>query len=57
MVEGMVEGMSKYSLDFYFGENYVYGKHNRVIFPSGVMRVEGILLLAHSDVFGPMSVP
>jgi hypothetical protein len=28
--KGMVEGMSNLSLDFYFCENYVYGKQNRV---------------------------
>jgi hypothetical protein len=49
----MVEGMSNCSLDFYFYEHYVYGKHNRVRFPSDSMREEGILQLVHSDVFGP----
>jgi hypothetical protein len=53
----MVEGMSKYSLDFYFCEHCVYGKHNRVRFPSGASRKEIILQLFHSDVFGPVSVP
>ena len=33
------------------------GKHNRVRFPSGATRAEGILQLVHSDVFGPVSVP
>jgi hypothetical protein len=41
--EGMVEGMSKFSLDFDFCEHCVYGKHNRVGFPSRVMREKGIL--------------
>jgi transposase InsO family protein len=55
--KGMVEGMSKFSLDFYFYEHCLYGKHNRVRFPSGATKVEGILQLVHSDVFGPVSVP
>jgi hypothetical protein len=55
--KGMVEGMSNCSLDFDFYEHCVYGKHNRVRFPSGAMRAEGILQLVHSDVFGPMLVP
>jgi hypothetical protein len=54
--KGMVEGMSNFSLDFDFSEHCVYGKQNRVRFPSGAMREEGILQLVHSDVFGPMSV-
>jgi hypothetical protein len=49
--KGMVEGMSKYSLDFDFCEHFVYGKHNRVIFPFGATRAEGILQLVHSNVF------
>jgi hypothetical protein len=53
----MVEGMSNCSLDFDFCENCLYGKQNRVRFPSGATRAEGILQLVHSDVFGPMSVP
>jgi hypothetical protein len=55
--KGMVEGMSNYSLYFDFCKNCLYGKKNRVRFPSGETRVEGILQLVHSDVFGPMSVP
>jgi hypothetical protein len=55
--KGMVEGMSKFSLDFDFFEHCVYGKNNRVRFPSVATRGEGILHLVHSDVFGPMSVP
>jgi hypothetical protein len=39
----MVEGMSKFSLDFYFYEHCVYGKKNQVRFPFGAMREEGIL--------------
>jgi hypothetical protein len=55
--KGMVDGMSKCSLDFDFYEHCVYGKKNRVRFPSGVMRAEGILQLVHNDVFGSVSVP
>jgi hypothetical protein len=55
--KGMVEGMSNCSLDFYFCEHCLYGKQNRVRFPSGAMRAEGILQLVHSDVFGSVSVP
>jgi hypothetical protein len=53
----MVEGMSKFSLDFDFCEHCVYGKQNRVRLPSGAMRAEGILQLVHNDVFGLVSVP
>ena len=53
----MVEGMSNCSLDFDFCEHYLYGKQNRVRYPSGATRAEGILQLVHSDVFGPVSVP
>ena len=49
--------MSNCSLDFDFCEHCVYGKQNRVRFPSGATRVEGILQLVHSDVFGPVLVP
>ena len=52
----MVEGMSNRSLDFDFCENCVYGKQNRVRFPSGSKRVKQILKLVHSDVFGPVKV-
>jgi transposase InsO family protein len=55
--KGMVEGMSNFSLDFDFCEHCLYGKQNRVRFPSGATRVEGILQLVHSDVFGLVSVP
>ena len=54
---GMVEGMSNFSLDFYFCECFVYGKQNRVSFPSGAKRENKILDLVHSVVFGPVSVP
>jgi transposase InsO family protein len=55
--KGMVEGMSNCSLDFDFCEHCVYGKKNRVRFPYGATRAEGILQLVHNDVFGPVSVP
>ena len=41
--KGMVEGMSKCSLDFDFCEHSLYGKQNQVRFPSGATRTEGIL--------------
>ena len=53
----MVEGMSNCSLDFNFCEHCVYGKKNRVTFPSGAKRAKEILELVHSEVFGPVSVP
>jgi hypothetical protein len=49
--------MSNFSLDFDFCEHFIYGKKNRVRFPSGATRVEGILHFLHSDVFGLVSVP
>eukprot|EP00253_Pinus_taeda_P007441 PITA_07441 len=55
--KGMVASMSNSSLDFDFCENCVYGKQNRVSFPSSDKRVKQILGLVHSDVFGPMKVP
>jgi hypothetical protein len=55
--KGMVEGMSNCSLDFDFCEHCLYGKQNRVRFPYGAMREEGILQLVQSDVFGPVSIP
>jgi hypothetical protein len=55
--KGMVEGMSNCTLDFYFYEHCIYGKQNRVRFPSGATRAKGILYLIHSDVFGPVPVP
>jgi hypothetical protein len=56
-VKGMVGGMSNCTLDFDFCEHCIYGKHNRVRFPSGATRAKGILELIHSDVFGPIPVP
>jgi hypothetical protein len=55
--KGMVEGMSNCTLDFDFCEHCIYGKYNRVRFPSGAKREKGILELIHSDVFGPVPVP
>jgi hypothetical protein len=55
--KGMVESICKYSLDFDLCEDCVYGKQNRVIFPSSATRAEGILQLVQSDGFGPVSVP
>ena len=54
---GMVEGMSNFSLDFDFCEHSVYGKLHRVSFPSGAKRAYKILELVHSDVFVLVSVP
>lgn len=51
------KGMNNSSLDFDFCENCVYGKQNRVSFPSGGKRTKQILELVHSDVFGPVKVP
>jgi hypothetical protein len=55
--KGMVEGMSNCTLDFDFYEHCIYGKQNRVRFPSGAIREKGILELIHSDVFGLVHVP
>ena len=49
--------MSIFSLDFDFCEHYLYGKQNRVSFPSGAKRVNKILELVHSDVYRPVPVP
>jgi hypothetical protein len=54
---GIIEGISNFSLDFDLCEHCVYGKHNRVRFPSNAMREEGTLQLVHSDVFGHVSIP
>jgi hypothetical protein len=54
--KGMVEGMSIFTLDFDFCENFIYGKQNRVRFSSGVTRAKGILELINSDVFGHVLV-
>jgi hypothetical protein len=49
--------MSNLFLDFDFCEQCVCGKKNRVRFPYGALREEGILQLVHSDVVRPMLVP
>jgi hypothetical protein len=54
--KGMVEHISNYSMGFYLCEHYIYGKQNQVTFPSGARRVDGILQLVHSDVFGLVSI-
>jgi hypothetical protein len=51
-VKGMVEGMSRCALYFDFYEHCLYGKLNRVNFPSGSMRERKIMELIHSDGFG-----
>ena len=53
----MVEGMNNSSLDFDFCENFVYGKQNRVSFPSGGERTKQIFELVHNDVSGCVKVP
>jgi hypothetical protein len=50
-------GMSNCSLYFDLCEYCVYGKKNRVRFPSGATRAERILQLVDSDVFGHVSAP
>ena len=55
--KGMIEGMSNCTLDFDFCENFIYGKQNRVRFPSGATRGKGILDLIHNDVFRPLPIP
>lgn len=49
--------MSNFSLVFDFSEHCLYRRHNRVKFSFVSTRLEGILQLVHSNVFGPMSVP
>jgi hypothetical protein len=39
----MVEGMSNCTQDFNFFGNFIYGKNNRVIFPSGDYNIKGDL--------------
>jgi hypothetical protein len=57
MVAGMVAGMSNCTLDFDFCEHCIYGKQNRLRFPSSATREKGILELIQNDVFGPVPVP
>jgi hypothetical protein len=53
----MIEGMSNCTPGLDFCEHCIYGKQNRVRFPSSTTRAKGILELIHSDVFGPVPVP
>jgi hypothetical protein len=55
--KGMVEGIYDCILDFYFYENCIYHKKNRVIFPPSATRVKGILEFIHSDVFETVPIP
>jgi hypothetical protein len=55
--KGMVEGMSNFTPNFYFCEHYIYGKQNRLRFPSGATREKCILELIHNNVFGPVPIP
>jgi transposase InsO family protein len=48
----MVKGFHDCTLEVDFYEHCIYGKQNRVGFPSGATREKGILELIHSDVFG-----
>jgi hypothetical protein len=47
----MVEGICNFILDFDFCKHYLYGKHDRAKFPSGVTREKEILELIQSDLF------
>jgi hypothetical protein len=53
----MLEGVSNCTLDFDLFKNSIYGRQNRVRYPSGTARTKGILELIHNYVFGPMFVP
>jgi hypothetical protein len=55
--KGMVKDFPECNLEFNFCEHYIYGKQSRVRFPSGMTRVNGILELVRSDLFGPVLVP
>jgi hypothetical protein len=52
--KGMIEYFPKCNLEVDFCEHCIYGKKNRVWFPSRETREKGILELIHSDVFGPV---
>jgi len=54
--KGMVKGTSNCTLDFYFYEHFIYGKHNQVRLSSSATREKRILDLVHSDVFGCVHV-
>ena len=55
--KGMIKGLSNCNSDFDFCEHCLYGKHNRMKFPSGARRENEILELIHNDVFGHVPVP
>ena len=55
--KGMVEGMSNCNSYFDFYEQCLYGKKNRVKFPSSATREKEILELIHIDVFGIVLIP
>ena len=53
----MVEGMSNCNSYFYICEHCLYGKQNRVNFPSSTTRENEIFELIHNDMFGPVPIP
>jgi hypothetical protein len=53
----MVEGFPNCNLEVDICEHCIYGKQNRVRFPSRAIREKMILELIHSDVFGPIPIP
>jgi hypothetical protein len=53
----MFKGISYSSLYFELCEHFVYGKKNKVKFPTGATKAYGILWLIHTDVFGLVHVP
>jgi hypothetical protein len=55
--KGMVTCFPECNLEVNFCEHCIYGKQNRVRFPSRATKSNGILELVHSDVFGPVKMP
>jgi hypothetical protein len=55
--KGMVEGFPDCNLEAYFYEHCIYGKQNRVRFPSRATREKWILQLIPSYVFGSTTIP
>lgn len=53
---GMVEGISNLSLDFYFCEHFLYGKHHQVRFSFSATREKETLQLVHNFLFGSMII-
>ena len=49
--------MHNFNSYFHLCEHCLYGKQNRVKFPSSATRAKNILELIHSDVFGPVPIP